>query len=393
MLELFSHLAIVPLVLFSVVAVIYGGAYVFYLNTHHSETHAEVTLVMAMTGPSANFQALLLKLNAQTLKPKQLLIGIESEKDPAYQVVLRYASSASFPIGVAVAGCATTTSQKCHNLLSAVSKLSPEDTSAIVLLDADISPPAWWLGALLKPIVARTADIVSGYRWQQANSLDLGAHLITLLDRAAAVLPRPQAAGILWGGSIALSRAAFDSVLRSGILTQTLSDELMLARYVQTQQYRILNRRLLLVPSQATKGLSKGWHFGVRQYQVMKIYRPKIWCLALLVSLLSMLGWVSLIYHSIYSPQFLALLLFILLCSATTIANAKSIADKLLFKEPRQYWAYQYCLAIAKPLVDVFECTMLIASISTQKVKWGHVTYLVKGPRSIRAIRGGPEQQ
>jgi cellulose synthase/poly-beta-1,6-N-acetylglucosamine synthase-like glycosyltransferase len=375
------YLAIVPLVLLSIASLAYAIIYYIYLNTHHSAVEAQVTLVMAMTGPSHSFESFLLKLNSQLLKPRRLIIGVESKQDPAYQKVLDLKGRADFRVEIAIAGFATQSSQKCHNLLSAFDLLStPKDyPEYVVLCDADISPANWWLSALVKPLVNNTADLVSGYRWQQAKTNDFWENLTVFLDRKIALLPRPQAAEIVWGGSVAMTHEVFRDILQSGILTATLSDDLSIGTYVYSKKYRVLNRRMLLVPSDAPKGLRSAWGFGVRQYQIMKIYRPKLWFLAFLSALFRVVGWGALFYCLFISINFIYIFLFIYICSIISCIFDFKISQLLYFKDTKHKIINQYCIVIINPFIDFFHFLIILKSISSSRLKWGVVTYKVRG--------------
>jgi cellulose synthase/poly-beta-1,6-N-acetylglucosamine synthase-like glycosyltransferase len=379
-LELLVYLAIVPLVLLSIASVAYSIIYFINLNTHYGEIEAQVTLIMAMTGPSQSFEIFLLKLNNQLLKPSRLIIGIESKQDPAYQKVLDLKARADFPVEIAIAGFATQSSQKCHNLISAfdILKTQQDYPEYVVLCDADISPPNWWLSALVKPLVNKTADIVSGYRWQQAKTNDFWENLTVFLDRKIALLPRPHAAEIVWGGSIAMTREVFKDVLQSGILTKTLSDDLSIGTYVYSKKYRVLNRRVLLVPSDAPKGLKAVWGFGVRQYQIMKIYRPKLWILSFFGAFFRFVGWSAIFYSLSISINFISIIIFIYFCLIIYIFYEFKIANLLQFKESRCKLNYQIFLVIIKPIIDLLNFLIILNSVFLLSVRWGNFVYHVK---------------
>ena len=373
------YLAILPLVLLSIASLAYAIIYYVYLNTHHGDVQARVALVMAMTGPSHGFESFLLKLNNQLLKPACLIIGVESKQDPAYQKVLELKGRADFPVEIAIAGFATQCSQKCHNLISAFDILITQQdySNYVVLCDADISPPNWWLSALIKPLVNKTADLVSGYRWQQAKTNDFWENLIVFLDRKIALLPRPKTAEIVWGGSVAMNNEVFRDILQSGILTNTLSDDLSIGTYVYSKKYRVLNRRMLLVPSDAPQGPRAAWGFGVRQYQIMKIYRPKLWLLSFLGALFKGMGWSAIFYCLFISINFISIIIFIYFCLTICFLYEFKITNLLQMKESRYKWGYQLILVIIQPIVDLFNLLIILNSFYALSVRWRHLVYNV----------------
>jgi hypothetical protein len=70
---------------------------------------------------------------------------------------------------------------------------------AVVLLDVDIVPQAWWLSALVSSLVDGVADIVTGYRWLLIEEASLAGHVLAPIDRSNALLPRAPFSSALWG--------------------------------------------------------------------------------------------------------------------------------------------------------------------------------------------------
>ncbi len=383
----YLYLAILPLGLFSIASVVFAIIYKFYLNSHRGNVQVEVTLVMAMTGASEGFKSFLSQLNRQLLTPTRLVISVESVVDPAYATIQKYASQARFPIEIIIAGLASISSQKSHNVVAALNWLNQNGdlNTCVVLCDADIKPPVWWLSALVKPLVNQQADVVTGYRWQQAQNNGLGSNLVTFLDRKIAVLPRPLSADLIWGGSVAMTQAVVQSVLQSGILLDTLSDDLTLASYAAKKNFRVLSRRLLLVPSRAPETSMQAWAFVVRQYKIIKVYRPVLWHAAFLVAALKVVGWMVLLYFASSSLLPFVFTLLLLVLTVTQVRIEKSIAEHLGFVEPSKCWRNQYLLAIAKPCVDFWHCALISLSTYTHQIRWGHVMYKVDSPHHVIA--------
>ena len=397
-----SNILIAALILMNIASALFAITYFYYLNPHRGEVSANVTLIMALTGKSSNLKNLLHRLNAQTLQPTQLLIGIESKEDPAYQMVMQMKVFAAFPIKVAIAGPSEFTAQKCHNQLAAASLISKDSQHHIVLLDADIDPPNWWLAALIKPIENKVADLVSGYRWQQPNSYDLGSHLITFIDRSIAVLPKLTSASMIWGGSIAMRYKVFESVLQHKVLASTITDDLAIANHARKMNFKILMRRVLLAPSPTPSGLLSGLRFGVRQYQIIKIHRPVIWTLALIVSIVSVVGWVALISAFIatlisfelnqseeifrHATNYFYLLMSIYFCTAVKMIFLYKVSKKIDLKSQKKLWFFQLLLILIKPFIDLIHCLMILRSSNSSLVHWGHVTYQVNDISSIQVF-------
>jgi len=171
-----------------------------HLRIPEDRLSGRVSLVLPATGTLPGLEDLLTALTVQSLPLYRVIAAVEAREDPAY---IRLAALARrYPelnIEVVVAGLSPLRSQKCTNLLAALEKLEAED-AYVVLLDADIRPQPWWLAALVGPLAAGRADVVTGYRWPTPTTLSPGTALVAMIDRAIAVLPRLSQTRPIWGG-------------------------------------------------------------------------------------------------------------------------------------------------------------------------------------------------
>ena len=171
---------------------------------------AGIVLILPATGSLDNLENLLAALGRQSVRARRLIIAVESPDDPAYRRATELAKTHREPvIDVVVAGVSNRRGQKCTNILAAVTRLAAEDRF-VVMLDADICPQPWWLAALVTPLATGGADLVNGYRWLVPRPPTLASVLVAQIDRGLAVLPRLAAAGMVWGGSLALTREALE---------------------------------------------------------------------------------------------------------------------------------------------------------------------------------------
>ena len=353
------------------------------LKKHTGHVDASVALILPLTGRHDSFQKLLGLLEQQTLRPKRLIIAIESDTDPAYPFALSLASSVSFPVSVVIAGLAESSSQKCHNLVAAARQLDAGE-DYVVMLDADIAPPEWWLAAVIKPLARKQYDIVSGYRWQVPAGNSFAENLISFIDRAIALSVRPPGLTLLWGGTLALPVQLLRKTLADRVLENTVSDDLMLAEYATKNNYRVLNRRVLLVPSRPPAGLLQVWNFAVRQLQIIKIYRPGLWLIEFVRITLLIACWLVMFTCSdnriiLYSS---IAIVFSLLCMKHIVSL--SIASCLGYRDRPDVRLSQFGLVFCRPLIDLFMFMVLFRSLCKREVQWSHVTYLVTAPNVVK---------
>lgn len=348
------------------------------------------TLVMAVTGEVSGLEGLVRALERQTLQPRRLILAIESAADPAFHAAQRLQRSRTrFPLEIVLAGPADHSAQKCRNLIAGCRRIDSRDET-VVLLDADILPPTWWLSAAVSPLLQGRCDIVSGYRWPTLENPTLGAHLIAAIDRTIALLPRLRWARTAWGGTLAMSRRAFDVLALEHVLQRTLSDDLTIATVAEQRGLRVLQRSALLVPTPLTCDLASAWRFGRRQYQIIRIYRPQVYALALLTLTALQTAWVVLLARIQTSPMAQRALLLLILAGFAKQLLLDVAASRLGYTEAGSTRVVQAALILAKPLVDAFHLSMIVAAAWVRSVRWSHVIYRVDGPQNIRVKQRRP---
>ena len=363
------------------------AAILFLRHLHLPKVHrgGRVTLILPVTGQAPGLEALLGALDAQSLVPRRLIICVESAGDPAYRRASALAEGVRFPIEIVQAGEAGRCAQKCTNQIAGLQRIDALD-EAVVFLDADILPPNWWLSALVSPLLDGSADVVSGYRWPILSpavpATRLGAQMVASIDRAVALLPRLSGFDIVWGGSLALSARAM-AILQPGLsLATTLSDDCTLGEHAAARDLRVLTRRALLVPTPAIGGLVSGWRFGRRQYQIIHLYRPRLWWLAATVLTVRLGAWVLLFAHLDFAGARLALIALIMMSFAGFVVQSL-ISQRLGFTDRVGVCFGQGLLALLKPLVDLFHWSAVVAAVFCRTIRWGHIVYRIKSPNNI----------
>lgn len=359
------------------------------LRKPHSAQAMAATAILPLTGASPSLEALVEALDAQTLKPRRLVIAVESTADPAHARAMSVASIPSFPVEVVVGGLATHQAQKCRNQQAALARIDASD-EAIVLLDGDIIPQDWWFSALVSPLADDFSDVVTGLRWQRPVAARLGAHLVAAIDRAIAILPRFDGARIVWGGSVGISVAAAGRMDLNGCLDSTLSDDLTIGSRGAVAGLRLLTRGALLVPSPNAAGLVPAWRFGRRQYQICRIYRPGLWLLAAASIGLRLLAWIAAVLATLAGLGFGWAILVLAGLGVVKQALVGEVARRVGLPDPPGVRWAQLALGLLQPFVDLFHLSMVLSAAWTRRVVWGHVAYEVAGPDAIRVKERRP---
>lgn len=335
-----------------------------------------VVLILPLAGAPPGLAALLRALAGQSLPPARLIVAVEEGDESA----MRAARSVPlpFPVELVTAAPAAHRGQKCSNLLAGLARLTPEET-VVVLLDADIRPPSWWLSTLASPVLDGTADLVTGYRWLQPGPA-LVPQLVAWLDRSVVALPRVRWMPVAWGGSLALGPAALAGGAAAAALERTLSDDLSLAEMAARRGLRVLTRRILLLPTPLEGSTRAMAGFMVRQHRILHLYRPALWWAGAAASQVMSLLWLWLAWAQPLGLPLLAA------CGALRWALHDRIARRLGQADPPRTRLTQLLLA-ASPLPDLSSAALHWASLFPRRITWRHVTYDVAGPESVRVLR------
>ncbi len=357
-----------------------------YFRAPAVEVPGRVTLLLAVTGRTEGLPPLFAALARQTLRPRRMLVAVEAESDPALAQVRELEHLLPFPIEVVVAGLDDTRSQKATNMIAALARVDAMD-DALVLLDADILPQDHWLSWLATPALNGAADLVTGYRWHALDGAGPGRHVVAWLDRSLALGPRFLASGLVWGGSVAISRDALARMDLADALSRTFSTDGAISRRARSLGLRVLTRRAVLLPTPPEGGDREAIAFKTRQLQIVHVYVPSLWV------------WLGVALHA----EALALPLALLAVAGDGVAVAflaaigvVGVARALLqdrvtravgIREGIAARAAQVALGALAPITAPAVAALFWTSARTRVIRWRHIDYEVSGPEQVRVLR------
>lgn len=343
-----------------------------------------VTLVMPLTGPAPGLEALIAAFAAQTLAPRRLVIGIESEADPAAARVRALAATAPFPVEIRFGGPAERCGQKNANLIAAFAAIDAED-DAVVMCDADIRPQGWWLSAAATPALAGTHDVVTGFRWQLLEGRGLAGHLVAWLDRMAATLIAPPRFGLVWGGTVGLSRRALAVLDLPRLLADVLVDDLTIGQAARQRGLRIMSRGALTVPTPSEGSALGQVRFMRRQLQIVRVCNPRGWAAVMLVFHLLAGSWIA---AALLLPDQLALVALLLAaaCGLLRVLAQRRIGALVGVQDPPAGTAAQAMLGALPVLPDLLACALGWTMLRSRRMRWRHVEYEITGVNRVRVV-------
>ncbi len=252
-----------------------------------------VALFAPCKGLDLDLERNLRALFEQDYDDYEITFIVESTDDPACAIIRRsMAAHPWVPARVVVAGLATDSGQKVHNLRVATQHLSRQ-VKYLAFVDSDARPRPHWLRNLVCRLDEPGLGAVTGYRWftperaTMANALvySMNCDVVSLLTRSSHYL--------IWGGSWAIRRDLFDELKLREAWQGTLSDDLVASRLMRRAKKEVRFEPACVVASPLDLSLPNAMGFIRRQYVIARLYTFDWWLLSLVSATLSNLIWLG----------------------------------------------------------------------------------------------------
>jgi ceramide glucosyltransferase len=182
---------------------------------------------------------------------------------------------------VVVAGIASDTGQKVHNLRAATAELA-DDVELLAFVDSDARPRRDWLRRLVARLDQPNVGAVTGYRWFRPSRPTAAQMLVYGINSLVACSFGPGGHHLVWGGSWAIRRELFEALDLRGAWRQTLSDDLVATRLLHRAKKRVEFEPICMVASPLESDWWQALEFVRRQYIIARSYMPRFWLLAFL---------------------------------------------------------------------------------------------------------------
>ena len=248
-------------------------------NARSTAMNARVRLLAPCKGIDVGLTENLRPLLEQDYPNYEVVFIVESADDPACETIRRLmAESRRAAVKLVVSGKASDTGQKVHNLRVGTDNL-PADVEILAFVDSDARPHPAWLRLLVQRLDTPGAAAATGYRWFVPTRPSLAAYIQYSINACAAVMYRPDARGLVWGGSWAIRRDKFDQCGLHTAWQGTLSDDLVASRVLRKARMRVEFEPACMLPSPLELDLRQMFEFLRRQYIVGRTYALRTWCL------------------------------------------------------------------------------------------------------------------
>ena len=288
---------------------------------------------------------------------------------------------------IVIAGDATDSGQKVHNLRAAVRE-ADTSSEAFVFVDTDARPHDNWLRSLVAPLQDERIGATTGYRWFVAEKGGLASHLRSVWNASiASALGDRDDENFCWGGSTAIRRATFEKLNVAERWRGTVSDDFMLMRILLEAKLPIRFVPACLVPSFGACGFHELLEFTTRQLKITRVYAPHFWRSVLLGSLLFVLvffgGFALVFTRAAFGLPFIIPLVFLLvvfgLGAAKGLVRLRAVSLVLSTGKvrTRQSWLAHLFLWPVTSLLYLYNA---LVAVFSRRIKWRGITYQLNSP-------------
>lgn len=353
-----------------------------------------VTLFAPCKGNEPGLKDNLRPLFEQNLPDYRLVLVVESSNDPAcdpiHELMTEHPQLRS---KLVVAGLATTSGQKVHNLLVATAEI--DDVDVLAFVDSDARPKHDWLRQLVQHLNHPQAAAATGYRWFVPVRNTLPNLLLHSLNAAVASLVGPGRHHMVWGGAWAIRRDVFEQVGLRDAWEGTLSDDLVAATVLARLDKKLTFEPACMTASPVEATWRSMFEFVRRQYTVARFYSPTWWLLGLLFCSISQvafwggllttaIGWAT----SASWTWFTALMVLAMYATYGLRAAIRQNAARSFLPELQdRLTASRWFDIVFSPLAGLANWLGLLGSLWGNCITWRCITYALQRGGNVRILR------
>jgi len=371
---------------FGIQSLLNGIRYAAYVRRETSRALPKFTPFVSVIAPGRGLEPGL-KENLRTLLSQdyqnyEVLFVFDREDDPAIEVVSELGHGSSRIARTIIAGSATDSGQKVHNLRVAVIEIDPE-SEVLVFVDTDARPGPDWLRCLVAPLADETLGASTGYRWFVPSRGGVASRLRGVWNASvASALGSDTAKNFCWGGSTAIRRSVFENLAVSERWRGTVSDDFTITRVLKEAKLPIHFTPHCLVASVGDCDFKELFEFTTRQIKITRVYASHLWLPLLLGSALFAIVFFGGVILLILSPSIALLLVLLILF---TLGATQSFIRWRAITIPLNHYrsslnrdvlAHIFLWPFASLL---YLCNAIVAGFS-RRITWRGITYELKSP-------------
>ncbi len=328
----------------------------------------------------------------------EVIFVTDSADDPSLsivsEVIKTMGDSNQIPTRVVIAGNATDSGQKVHNLRIAVGEIDSR-SEALVFVDTDARPDRGWLRSLVAPLHDELVGAATGYRWFIPVKGGLASHLCSVWNASiASALGANVEKNFCWGGSTAIRRQTFERLNIRSLWQGTVSDDFTMTRALKAANMPIQFVPRCLTPSFEYCTVRELFEFTTRQLKITRAYAAYLWKPVLAGSLLFSLvffGGIVLIVVRLASglPIIIPTIVLLIICilgAAKSYVRMRAVQMALASyrQELRRTRAAHLLLW---PITSVLYLYNALAAAFSRRIEWRGISYELKTPTEAVIIR------
>lgn len=362
-----------------------------------------VCVFLSLRGADPGLEAGIERLLDQDYPNYQLRVVVDSEADPAWDLMKRAADRRDDDrLQVdAIRERRTTCGLKCTAMAQLADDL-PDDCEVIVLADADMVPHRGWLRELTAPLADEEVGLATGNQWFSPERAWWGS-LIRAVWNAGAIVNTFLWANP-WAGSCAIRRSVFDAAGLADKWKTTAVDDgpIQGALKPLNVQMRFVPTLVMINREDCTLSFSLTWI--ARMLTWSRLYEPTF-----AITLYHALSTTALILCGIIGGGFAAafdqwvaaamlwgsVLTFIgsMAISLLWIDSAVRRVARLRGEEHPALPVIAYAKMIcAVPLTQFIYAIAAVVAFLRRRIQWRGVTYELNGPYDVRLVDDQPFQ-
>jgi len=389
------------LVLQSIISLRGGVQYLSYIRRETGKDRRDFTPFVSVIAPCRGLdQGLhenLAALFHQDYPAYEIIFVTDSAADSALAVIeevrREFGVMAHVTTRVAIAGEATGSGQKVHNLRAAVKETNPK-SEAFIFVDSDARPRSGWLRSLVAPLADEQMGATTGYRWFIPASGGFASTLRAVWNAsiASALGPRSDK-NFCWGGSTAIRRTNFERARVMDEWRGAVSDDFAMMRALRRARLPIQFVPDCLTASHEDCTWRELLEFTTRQLKITRAYATHFWQVVLYSNLLFVLiffGGANLVVaRAARGLSYTAPLDFILTIYALGIAKAylrwRAISIPLVeyrVELRRGMFAHLFLW----PLASALYLYNALAALFSRRIEWRGISYELKSPQETVII-------
>lgn len=220
----------------------------------------------------------------------ELVFVFDSREDPARAIAeslaAEFEGQTVASVRFVVAGRATSSGQKVHNLLTAIAEAG-DASEVFVFVDTDARTQPDWLRSLVAPLADESVGAATGYRWFLPLAGGFASQLRSVWNASiASALGSDVWRNFCWGGSTAIRRATFERLNIRGRWRGVVSDDYALTRALQNAELPVYFVPACLTASLEDCTFRELVEFTTRQLKITRVYAPHLWRIVLISNML-----------------------------------------------------------------------------------------------------------